>query len=155
MDWTLEDNGADDYINVEDVCKRVEELQSLQEDATDAEDEYNRASFEDKADALDVLQRAQDAFSEPEQAELESLLELLRDLRDYGGDHKWNGDWYPGMLIDEEIFEQYAEQMAEDIGAIDRDAKWPYTCIDWEKAANELRVDYSEINVNGRPYLYR
>lgn len=40
----------------------------------------------------------------------------------------------------------FAQEMAEQLGAIDKDAKWPMTCIDWEQAASELMMDYSEHN---------
>lgn len=42
--------------------------------------------------------------------------------------------------------EDFAQQMAEDIGAIQTNVSWPYTCIDWELAARELMYDYSEEN---------
>jgi antirestriction protein len=38
----------------------------------------------------------------------------------------------------------YAEELAEDIGAIDHDAGWPMNCIDWDRATRELSMDYSE-----------
>ena len=33
-------------------------------------------------------------------------------------------------------------------------AKWPYTCVDWERAADELRQDYSSTEFDGKTYLY-
>lgn len=42
--------------------------------------------------------------------------------------------------------EDFAQDMAEQLGSIDRDAQWPYTCIDWEHAARELMYDYSEVD---------
>ncbi len=59
------------------------------------------------------------------------------------------------IMIPEDEFEDYARELAEDIGAISKDTQWPATCIDWEQAANELRHDYSEVEVNGVTYLYR
>jgi antirestriction protein len=41
--------------------------------------------------------------------------------------------------------EEFAQQLAEDIGAI-QEQDWPYTCIDWEQAAREIMYDYSESN---------
>lgn len=40
--------------------------------------------------------------------------------------------------------ERFAEQLAEDIGAIKEECAWPYTCIDWEQAARELMQDFNE-----------
>lgn len=34
--------------------------------------------------------------------------------------------------------EEFAEQLAEDIGAVDRNATWPNNHIDWEAAARDL-----------------
>lgn len=42
--------------------------------------------------------------------------------------------------------EDFAQEMAESIGAVNRDVSWPYTCIDWEQAARELMYDYCEEN---------
>lgn len=40
--------------------------------------------------------------------------------------------------------EDFAQDMAEQLGAINKNATWPYTCIDWEHASRELMYDYSE-----------
>lgn len=38
--------------------------------------------------------------------------------------------------------EDFAQDMAEQIGAIDPDAGWPNSYIDWERAARDLMFDY-------------
>lgn len=40
--------------------------------------------------------------------------------------------------------EDFAETMAEELGYIQKDVQWPYTCINWEHAARELMYDYFE-----------
>jgi antirestriction protein len=40
----------------------------------------------------------------------------------------------------------FAQQFAEEIGVIDKNASWPNTCIDWEQAARELMYDYNSSN---------
>lgn len=40
--------------------------------------------------------------------------------------------------------EEFAENMADSIGAIDANLGWPYSCIDWTHAARELMFDYME-----------
>jgi antirestriction protein len=42
--------------------------------------------------------------------------------------------------------EDFARDMAEQLGDIKKDVSWPYTCIDWEYASKELMYDYSESN---------
>ena len=36
----------------------------------------------------------------------------------------------------------------------DKDA-WPYTCIDWEQAARELRYDYTSVDFDDVTYWIR
>lgn len=40
--------------------------------------------------------------------------------------------------------EDFAQDLAEELGLIKKDVVWPYTCIDWEHAAKELMYDYFE-----------
>ncbi len=42
--------------------------------------------------------------------------------------------------------EDFAREMADQLGAVDENAQWPMNCIDWEYAAKELMYDYSESN---------
>jgi antirestriction protein len=42
--------------------------------------------------------------------------------------------------------EDFAEDMAEQLGCIDKNLSWPYTCIDWGRASRDLMMDYSEHN---------
>ena len=58
-------------------------------------------------------------------------------------------------MIPADDFTEYAQELAEDIGAIDREAKWPVYCIDWERAARELKIAYASVRVNGTTYYFR
>jgi antirestriction protein len=42
--------------------------------------------------------------------------------------------------------EDFAYQMADDLGLLNDNDSWPYTCIDWERAAKDLMFDYSKSN---------
>lgn len=42
--------------------------------------------------------------------------------------------------------ENFAREIADQLGAVDNNASWPQNCIDWEQAASELMCDYSEDN---------
>lgn len=75
--------------------------------------------------------------------------EAIADTLERVGDHQ------DVTLIRDDYFTTYAEQLAEDIGAIDRNAQWPMSYIDWEAAANALRQDYSECELDGVTYLIR
>lgn len=88
-----------------------------------------------------------------ELATLEALLEECKDAG--GGDEQWNGDWYPVTLIRESYFEEYAQELAYETGAITDGAQWPYTCIDWAQAARELKMDYTGVEFDGVTYCTR
>jgi len=65
--------------------------------------------------------------------------------KNMGGDlqdafDKWE-EAYQGEFDDDE---EFAYDLAEQLGAIDKKAIWPNTCIDWEQAAEEIMYDYFE-----------
>lgn len=112
------------------------------------------SSTDDFFDIRDVIAEVEATEDEPDELRQE-LVDLLEEVKGYGGDHQWRGDWYPVTLIHDAHFEDYAREMAEDIGAVQADAEWPAYCIDWERAANDLRIDYSSVDFNGETYWYR
>ena len=94
-------------------------------------------------------------LDDDESEELKTLTDLLDDLKGNGGDEQWRGDWYPLTLIRDSYFKDYAQELAEEIDAIPNNAQWPCTCIDWEQAAQELRMDYSSTEYDGVTYWYQ
>jgi hypothetical protein len=111
---------------------------------------------EDVIDSRDVLERIEelrDASSAPldeaEASELRALLVLASQ------DESCE-DWQHGVtLVRGSFFVEYAQELAEDIGAIDGDAAWPARCIDWERAAKDLQTDYTPIEFGGVTYWAR
>ena len=59
--------------------------------------------------------------------------------------------------IDEDGFEEYAEDLADDLGAYSRKASnsWPLCHIDWTAAAEALKVDYETFEFEDTTYLVR
>ena len=173
-----------DRIDMEEITGRIDELRGEREELRDAEGEAREAFYfhggnlaADNPDITDPHEIPDDgsvqelaewreawtALSEwgttpgdaeaEELAELEALAEELRGAG--GGDHQWEGDWYPRELIADYSFEEYAQELADDIGAINSDAGWPNNCIDWERAARELAMDYSMVEFRGTDYYWR
>lgn len=65
-------------------------------------------------------------------------------------------DWrYGETMIRADHFTKYAQELAEDIGAIDANACWPLSFIDWEAAATELQMDYTQVEFLGYTYYVR
>ena len=128
-----------DVIDVRDIIARVLELR-------DERDEYN-----EKMGSPD----AWDGVPDGDPEELAMLEDILSELAGYGGDEEFDGDWYPVQLVAGSYFQEYAQELAEDCGMVDTSARWPMNCIDWEQAAWELQMDYSNILIHGSTYWYR
>ena len=111
---------------------------------------------EDIIDSRDVIARIEYLESiegERDEDEVQELI-ALKALADEASGYA--ADWtYGEMLIRDSYFEEYARQLAEDIGAIPSDARWPCTCIDWEQAARELRMDYTAVEFGDVTYWVR
>ena len=99
-------------------------------------------------DRIEYLDSLEDEIDEDEKGELKTL----KDLVEQAGTSEWDDGV---TLIRESYFEDYAQELAEDIGAIDSNAQWPLSHIDWEAAAKELLVDYRSIEFDGITYYFR
>lgn len=117
------------------------------------------SKYEDVLDSRDIMERIQELremevdedISESEQEELTILLALEEEA-------SASPDWqYGETLIRDSYFREYAEELADDIGAIDPNlsGRWPYTCIDWDAAARELQQDYFSVDFDGVTYWIR
>lgn len=121
---------------------------------------YGTLNLDELADewlyAIDVL----DDPVEYTEAELEDEREVVARVSELANDLGLDPDpedlrRFDEMLILESDFESYAEELANDIGAIDLDAGWPASYIDWERAARDLSMDYTSVSYDGQDYLYR
>lgn len=132
-------SNTDDTIDSRDVIARIEELGVLLDGGTfDEEDVYVVDIGDDLIDMDD------------EHGELEHLKAFAEEAEGY------SPDWAHGVtLVSDDYFERYAEELAQDIGAISSQDRWPLDCIDWEKAASELKVDYTAIDFDGIDFWVR
>ena len=118
---------CEDIIDVRDIIERFEELEQLQEDGE---------------------------YTEAPDCELSCLRELLEDLVGRDGDEQWRGDWYPVTLVNESYFAEYSQELLEDCGEIPRDLP-SYIVIDWEATADNLKGDYTTIEIDGCTFYCR
>lgn len=112
--------------------------------------------YQDTIYSLDVIERIQELEALEDEAADEALEELtaLRELAEQASAYAY--DWQYGTpLIRDSYFVEYAQELAEEIGAIDEDAKWPQRHIDWEAAASELKQDYAGVEFAGVTYWVR
>lgn len=121
-------DNTEDTIDSRDVIARIEELETN----------------------LDPNQAAEDELDEDEIADLTEELRVLKALADEAGG---SPDWPHGeTLIRDDYFEAYAEEQAVSAGLISAEAEWPLYCIDWERAARDLQMDYFAVDFDGVTY---
>lgn len=128
-------SNTEDTLDVRDIIERVGELRSERDDC-DAE--------------------AYEAWQESEAAEeLAKLTVLLEELAGNGGDHQWEGVWYPVTMVRDSYFTDYARELTEEIGDWPKSGIPSYIEIDWEATARNIRMDYSSVEYDGVTYWYR
>lgn len=126
--------GGKDVIDSRDIQERIDELQEIADEIEDANGELEEGEEPSTMD-------------EEDRDELDALIAFKEEVN--------SSEWESGIgFIRESYFEDYAREYAQDIGAIEDDAHWPATHINWEEAAEELLIDYSSAELDGDTYYY-
>lgn len=121
----------------------------MRTEISNSDDVCDSRQIEDRITELEAVEESERDADEG--AELATLLALREECENVAGE-----EWRYGVtLIRDSYFVDYAQELAEDIGAISRDFQWPLYCIDWEHAARELRMDYSSVAWDGVTYWVR
>ena len=123
---------TDDLIDSRDIILLLEEQK------------WEIQDLEDQLEELDE-----------DEAEREKINDKIEDIKDEYAVWFWfedqledNPEWRHGLfLIAENYFVDYTQEYARDIGAINNDCEWPHMHIDWDGAAESLKVDFEEIDV--------
>lgn len=123
-------SNSDDIIDSRDIIERIEELE--------AERDETEEGSEERAEWLDE-----------NGDELKMLEALAADGSTYAPD--WS---YGETLIRDSYFVEYVEEMLKDIGTLPNDLP-DFVAINWEKTADNVRVDYSSIEFDGVTYWIR
>lgn len=146
-------------LDIDELNHRLVELEDIKDNlrlAEEALEEYDSEhnppedGDDERQDLIEAVESAQKDFDE-----IADELARLEELKDQIGECKGKIDDSNGPFVHENDFEDYARELAEDIGAIDRNASWPLGCIDWEQAADELKMDYTSVDWEGVTYYYR
>ena len=155
-------------IDTRDLYTRLCELETLRDAVTEAREALEDPDSGDAAAYLqegeddakeferheaekplrDALKAAESDFGDDEQAELDEL-ETLRD--EIGESTMRDGE----AMIPESDFTAYARELADDTGPIPGFSEWPFNCIDWSEAADELKQDYTLVSYQGEDYFIR
>jgi hypothetical protein len=116
--------------------------------------------FDDLIDIRDVIERFEelenlDLREDTDADDFKALGDLLDELKGYGGDEQWRGDWYPITLIRDSHFQDYAQDLVEEIGDWPKSGIPNYIEVDWEATVRNIQQDYSSVDFVGITYWYR
>lgn len=143
----------DDTIDTRDAQATIDRLfpWKIEDHNGDQHDEYKT---QEEAEAY-MQEHPHDTaglylIEDSDESQLLADLYKLRDQVD-------GGEWDSGAtLVRDSHFRDYAQQYADDIhGNAVRDATWPFDHIDWDTAADELQMDYTELDFGGEIYWVR
>lgn len=157
-------NTTDEIIDSRDVIARIEELEAEREALSDAveecqaaydfhnsEDTKNGPEWDDLTEAIDRLAE----WDESEEAE------ELRNLQALAEECEGVPDWiYGAQLIREDYFTTYIENLIDECYEMPKqinsgDWPWRHMTIDYEAAADEAKVDYTDVTFDGETYFVR
>ena len=128
----------------------------------DSLDELSTERILDSRDLDNLLNRLQDEKAEweenPDPDEVEEFTQdkadLLATLEEIKSECP---EWaYGEVFIREDYWEDYCQQLAEDLGYISSEGNNPlFQCIDWGQWAELVKTDYSECSIGNETYYYR
>lgn len=134
------DYNGDDTIDSRELAELLAEMASDRNDLEDAVEEAE--DDEAKAEAEAALAEWDDDNGE----EYEALKAFCEEAEQYCG------DWVHGVqLILDEHWDEYAEQLTDDLGALPSGIP-EWVVIDWEATAENLKADYTAVEWG--PYTY-
>ncbi len=106
---------------------------------------------DDVIDSRDVIEAIADM--DPETKEEQAWRDSLEMLAKQGEDY--SEDWqYGATLVRDSYFQDYAQELCEDIGEIPKDFP-DYIRIDWEATAQNILQDYTAVDFDGVTYWIR
>lgn len=129
MAWTL-DYKNDDTIDSREIIERIEELESRED--------------------YDPIEDGEDALSSEEAEELRKLRVFAEEASGYAV------DWYYGeTLIHDSYFTRYCEELVAELYDLEDVPDFIRDNIDWEGVADDLKADYTSVELDGETYWIR
>ena len=168
MKGANEISNTDNVLDSRDIIDRIEYLESERESLTDEVDKaqetlddldsddfvevsaFEAAEDEARRELATAQANVKDWDESDEGQELVKLKAFAEEAEGYAE------DWRHGAtLIHEDYFEDYARDLAAEGDYDMKNEQWPYTCIDWTQAAEELKQDYTSVDFDGETYWVR
>lgn len=138
------------YLSLQDLADELDVLRSIVNDHETGEHDADEAEAASPIDKECPLCCPDDDPGD----RFKALVELESDT--FYGDIATHA-CEAGPAIDEADFAEYAEELATDLGIIGSNGSysWPFTRIDWDAAADDLKADYTSFEWEGTTYLVR
>lgn len=140
-------DNTEDMINSSDIIERISEMELEATGRWEEATEFPEGEGPSYGELADVDHCA---WLDPEDAdELRALRALAEQSEGYAA------DWHHGeTLIRDSYFLIYAQELSDELHG-ETDMSWPFTCVDWEMAARELKMDYTSVDFDGVTYWIR
>jgi antirestriction protein len=138
-----------DYSDAEDLLNAIAEFHDDETDAEfmiqDSEGFMSKGISESLCES--ELQAIYDTFESIESSHLDvDIIEAYCECYGYDIEDVKISDIEESYVGSYDSDSDFAEELANELGYMDKDNHWPYNCIDWDYAARELMYDYSEHN---------
>ncbi|WFG37931.1 hypothetical protein 20Sep420_00046 [Pseudomonas phage 20Sep420] len=132
-------------VRMEEITDRIDELRDELEAHHDEQE--STLSFEYALQDVGNFEGMQDEWHE-----LNALQEIADELKGMGGDHQWNGDWYPHEIIHTDDFEERMDDMVEELYDFHKGLpSWISVKIDYDA----LKQDYTVHEFDGHIFYAR
>ena len=130
-----------DVIDTRDIQELIEQLQDEIDNLEDEIDNFDES--ENEAEYAEMTERLEN---------MESDMAILENIRDEVGSEFEHGE----PLIAENYFTDYQREMLIDCGYLNKELPWFIESnIDWEGVADDMKQDYSTIEIEGNTYYFR
>lgn len=130
----------------------IEYFEELEQEIIDYYNEYLEEIGTELIDSIDEVDFGLESFTEQysvEIAEYKELKDFVEELESCSSDFR-----YGEMIIRNDYWEEYCEELLTDIGYIPKDFP-SWIVIDWEATAVNLAQDYSFVIYNGEHFYIR
>ena len=136
------------YLDTRDLAETREELkQSILDSFLE-----NFPHYEAMTDTFEDIRFEEEEIESWREDWIDEI-EIITDINNL--EDEVGSEWEYGVtLIEEDEFEDFIREDLVDIGYIPKDFP-SWIEIDWEATASNVRQDYSEVDYQGRTYLFR
>ena len=135
-------------MNILDTRDLAERREALKQEILDSFLEHF-PQYEDMTESFEDI-RFEEEEIESWKEDFEDELKEIDDVENEMGSEFE----YGVTLVDVDDWEEYVEELLEDIGYIPKDFP-SWIEIDWKATANNVKVDYTEVTYQGNSYLGR